>query len=210
MLFPRGKLICTKPGNARRFYSPYARTVEEMLTNDVTFVFLCEDRAIAREARTIGKFEYNAGADIDRYALDCSRAEGELNRCPAYEKLRELVKVFVVDGRRLDRHAVTVDVDQDPGNGEVVVTRVCDGDGRCGPIAADCRERLEDWFFDLGKICESCDLQRFPGKTDADLRRPQGANSDDDRHEDPEKSKNVADVHDGSIPFFKRLIGRWK
>ena len=155
-----GRLICTKTKNAKRFWSPWSRTVEFEMSCGNILIYLCEDPTLASQARAIGKFEYDAGADIDRYALGCSAREGCLECCAAYEKMRKLVCGHALDGRKLDRQSITVDIETDPRDGEKRITRVCDGDGRCGPIAFEACDCLGPWLDELSKECENCCYRR--------------------------------------------------
>lgn len=45
-------------------------------------------------------------------------------------------------------------------NGEKRITRVCDGDGRCGPISVEACDSLGPWFDELSKECENCSYRR--------------------------------------------------
>ena len=209
----RGTYIATKPKNIKRLYGIVTKTVESLLPCDGTFIYVCEDAAIANQVRAFGKFKYYAGSDIDRYGVYCPNVKCDLDTCPAYKKIRELVLSGRLDGRKLDPNAITVDVETDPSNGEVVVTRVCNGDGRCGPISADNCDSLEDWWFDLETVAKSCIYCRNHTDNDADqgnvIRCNVSADGVADGAElvecDAEKL-----VHGGIIAFFKRLIGRRK
>lgn len=189
-------LICTKPKNARRFWAPWTRTVEFDMAFGNTLIYLCEDPALAREARAIGKFEYDAGADIDRYALGCSAREGCLESCAAYEKMRKLVRGHALDGRKLDRQAVTVDIETDPRNGEKRITRVCDGDGRCGPIAFEACDSLGPWLDELIKECENCCYRR--NAADGKVGKVKVV----------AESEGSEEAHGGIMAFLKRCFGK--
>ena len=204
------KWLCTKPGNKRRFDHPWVRSILLCeLPCGASLFYIAQDESLASQARAVGKFEYNPGRDIDRYGLNVACEVVEPDGCPAYQKTRELVEALVLDGRRFDVSAVTVDVEKDTVNGNVVVARVCDGDGRCGPIAFNATECIEDGFSDLMVVSESC---KFCGR--AVVEKADNANhgcndgsevaimGDDIRNDD------VKTGHSGIIAFFRRLFGR--
>lgn len=204
------KWLCTKPENEKRFRHPWVRRILLCeLPCGAQLFYIAQDASLASQARAVGKFEYNPGRDIDRYGLNVSCEVVELDGCPAYQKTRELVEAFVLDGRRFDANAVTVDVEKDPVNGNVVVARVCDGDGRCGPIAFNATECIEGGFTDLMVVSESCKFRRcavVEKADDANHDRNDGSEvaimGDDIRNDD------VKTRHGGIIAFFRRLFGR--
>ena len=209
-----GSVICTKPGNARRFHGPWSRAIGILrLPCGARLIYCAEDAAIASQARACGKLEYNAGRDIDRYCLYAACKEGDLDSCPAYQKIRELVERLALDGRRFDRNAVTVDVEPNAVNGEMVVTRVCEGDGRCGPIAFECTDHFAAWWHDLKTISLACEFCRQPGEVCADGGNGERRNGDAAVRVPGDGVVDGADdgsenVHGGIIAFFKRLLGR--
>lgn len=184
MLFPRGKLICTKPANARRF----SRAIETTLAWPVRLLYVPEVAAVAEKARSVGELKYNPGFDIDRFALQCARLDVEPESCPAFKKLRVLLETRVFDGRHLDPSFVSVEVEKDLLDGKVHVTRVCHGDGTCGPIAEYHEDGFEMWK-ELRTACAECDkhTEKCPGDAD---------------------DGNDKLAHGGIIPFFKRLFGK--
>ena len=190
MLDFKRSLICTKPKNAKRFWNPWSRTVKFTMPCDTLLIYLCEDPALASQARAIGKFEYDAGADIDRYALGCSARVENLECCAAYEKMRQLVHGHALDGRKLDRQAVTVDIETDPRNGKKRITRVCDGDGRCGPISVEACDSLGPWVDELSKECENCSYRR--NAADDKVGKGKGV----------AEGKGFEEVHGGIIAFI--------
>ena len=154
--------LCTKPGNRKRFYHPWARIIEIYeLPCGAKLCFLAEHTAIAHEAHAVRQFEYNAGADIDRYALRVTCEKVKLDGCPAFQKMRELVGSHMLDGREYDPLAVTVEVEPNAPDGKADVASVCHGDGRCGPIAVDYRDCSEDWLPALKAIAEKCDQNSY-------------------------------------------------
>ena len=206
------KWLCTKPENEKRFRHPWVRRILLCeLPCGAQLFYIAQDASLASQARAVGKFEYNPGRDIDRYGLNVACEVVELDGCPAYQKTRELVEAFVLDGRRFDANAVTVDVEKDTVNGNVVVARVCDGDGRCGPIAFNATECIEGGFSDLMVVSESCKFRRcavVEKADDANHDRNDGSEvaimGDDIRNDD------VKTWHGGIIAFFRRLFGRGK
>ena len=155
-MMPNGKLICTKPGNERRFRIPGNMAIRASLTDYAIFIYLPEESALAEKARSVGEFEYNPGFDIDRFAFECACGEGETDRCPAFKKLRELLAAKAIDGRCFDPSFVPIEFKEDLENGKRHVTRVCHGDGRCGPIAFKYEDGLEVWP-ELRAACAKCD-----------------------------------------------------
>lgn len=210
-----GGIICTKPGNRKRFYHPWANVIViYTLPCGAKLCFLAEDTAIAHEAHAIRQFEYNAGADIDRYVLCVTCEEVEFDRCPAFQKMRELVGSHVLDGREYDRQAVTIQVEPDLLDGKPTVASVCHGDGRCGPIAVDYRDSSENWLPALKAIAEKCDHNSYHSG-DANVvvsdKAPDGTgqlSGQADVVADIGASDGVENVHSGIIAFFKRLLGR--
>ena len=206
-------LLCTKPGNRKRFYHPWTKVIEiYKLPCGAKLYFLAEDTAIAHEAHAIRQFEYNAGADIDRYALSVTCEEVEFDRCPAFQKMRELVGSHMLDGREYDRQAVTIQVEPDPLDGKPTVASVCHGDGRCGPIAVDYRDSSDDWLPTLKKVAAECKYNSNDS-CDANVvvseKAPDDAGKGDAVTDNrvPDGDKNV---HGGIIAFFRRLFGRGK
>lgn len=189
-MMPNGKLICTKPGNARRFSHPCNRAIETTLAWPVLLLYIPEVAAVAEKARSVGELEYNPGFDIDRFALKCTWLDVEPESCPAFKKLLELLEAHVFDGRNLDPSFVSVEVEKDLLDGKVHVTRVCHGDGTCGPVAEYNEDGLEAWK-ELRTACAECDKHAE--------KRPGDADDGNDKL-----------VHGGIIAFFKRLIGRLK
>lgn len=185
-----GKLICTKPGNERRFRLPGNMSIKASLTDYALFIYVPEISALANKARSVGKFEYDPGFDIDRFAIECACGISETDCCPAFKKLREMVAAHAIDGKCFDPSFVAIDVEKNPLDGEVHVTRVCHGDGRCGPIAFEYEDGLEAWP-ELRSACEECDKHAKKSSSGAD-------------------NGNGKLVHGGIIAFFKRLIGRRK
>ena len=193
--------LCTKPGNKKRFYHPWVRRILLCeLPCGAQLFYIAQDASLASQARAVGKFEYDPGRDIDRYGLNVACEVVELDGCPAYKKTRELVEAFVLDGRRFDATAVTVDVEKDTVNGNVVVARVCDGDGRCGPIAFNAAECIEDGFSDLMAVSASCKFRRTPSVVCTIACDDKAKNTNNDH-------KNI---HGGIIAFLRRLFGRGK
>ena len=203
--------LCTKTGNRKRFHHPWAHVIViYKLPCGAKLCFLAEDTAIAHEARAVRQFEYEAGADIDRYALSVTCEEVEFDRCPAFQKMRELVGSHMLDGREYDRHAVTIEVEPDPLDGKPTVASVCHGDGRCGPIAVDYRDSSDDWLPALKKVAAECKYNSNDS-CDANVvvseKAPDSAGKGDavTDNEAPDGGKNV---HGGIIAFFRRLFGR--
>lgn len=213
-VWPRANhLLCTKPGNKKRFHHPWSNVIViYKLPCGAKLCFLAEHTTIAHEAHAIGQFEYNAGADIDRYALSVTCEEVEFDRCPAFQKMRELVGSHVLDGREYDRQAVTIQVEPDPLDGKPTVASVCHGDGRCGPIAVDYRDSSDDWLPALKKVAAECKYNSNDS-CDANVvvseKAPDSAGKGDAVTDNrvPDGDKNV---HGGIIAFFRRLFGRGK
>lgn len=205
--------LCTKPGNKKRFCHPWSNVIVIYeLPCGAKLCFLAEHTTIAHEAHAIGQFKYNAGADIDRYALRVTCEEVEFDRCPAFQKMRELVGSHMLDGREYDRQAVTIQVEPDPLDGKPTVASVCHGDGRCGPIAVDYRDSSDDWLPALKKVAAECKYNSNDS-CDANVvvseKAPDSAGKGDAVTDNrvPGGDKNV---HGGIIAFFKRLFGRGK
>lgn len=193
--------LCTKPKNEKRFRHPWVRSILLCeLPCGAQLFYIAQDASLASQARAVGKFEYDPGRDIDRYGLNVACEVVELDGCPAYKKTRELVEAFVLDGRRFDATAVTVDVEKDTVNGNVVVARVCDGDGRCGPIAFNAAECIEDGFSDLMVVSESCKFCGTPSVVCTIACDDKAKNTNNDH-------KNI---HGGIIAFLRRLFRRGK
>ena len=193
--------LCTKPKNEKRFRHPWVRSILLCeLPCGAQLFYIAQDASLASQARAVGKFEYDPGRDIDRYGLNVACEVVELDGCPAYQKTRELVEAFVLDGRRFDANAVTVDVEKDTVNGNVVVARVCDGDGRCGPIAFNAAECIEDGFSDLMVVSESCKFCGTPSVVCTIACDDKAKNTNNDH-------KNI---HGGIIAFLRRLFRRGK
>jgi len=210
-------LLCTKPGNRKRFYHPWSNVmVIYTLPCGAKLCFLAEHAAIALEAHTVRQFEYNAGADIDRYALSVTCKEVKLNSCPAFHKLRELVGSHMLDGREYDKLAVTIQVEPNALDGKTEVTSICYGDGRCGPIAVDYRDCSENWLPALKAIAEKCDHNSYHS-SDANVVVSEKAPGGTGQHSgqadvvaDIGASDGVENSHSGIIAFFRRLFGRGK
>ena len=228
-----GNIICTKPGNARRFqnerrdlwvrtaYLP-GRELDGLYTwksfapngykldhkNFFCVIhFLLEDEMLGLQYRLIGKSYYNPVFDIDRYAVECGAFYREGGVCPVFEKLRAILDEQILRG------ADKLDVIDDAGR-----TFVCNGDGRVGPIAPFARD--DDFKFlplaqDLAAICQACEFCRQPGEVRAD-----GGNGE---RRDGDATVRVAGdgvvdgandgseiFHVGIIAFFRRLFGRRK
>ena len=203
--------LCTKPGSRKRFYHPWTKVIEiYKLPCGARLCWLPEQPAIAHEAHAIRQFEYNAGADIDRYALHVTCEEVEIDRCPAFQKMRELVGSHMLDGREYDPCAVTIEVEPDLLDGKAAVASVCHGDGRCGPIAVDYRDCSENWLPALKAIAAQCNYNAYDSG-DANVVVSEKAPCDAGKgdavtdNEAPDGGKNV---HSGIIAFFKRLLGR--
>lgn len=204
--------LCTKPRNKKRFYHPWVRRILLCeLPCGAQLFYIAQDASLASQARAVGKFEYDPGRDIDRYGLNVACGVVELDGCPAYKKTRELVEAFVLDGRRFDANAVTVDVEKDPVNGNVVVARVCDGDGRCGPIAFNATECIEGGFSDLMVVSESCKFRRTPSPVQgAPCVEHTECNASDGYPDSHQPNNDLDDSHGVIIAFFRWLFRRGK
>ena len=156
-MFDMSDVICTKPKNGKRFFS--VRTRQHMiavLPCGVALYYLAESEPIASKARAVCKLEYDAGADIDRYAFFGAHDDCNAESCAAFKILRELVEARVLDGRTFDPNHVAVEVDEKAADGQSGVTYICNGDGRCGPIAEDATSRLPARFAELEQAAENC------------------------------------------------------
>lgn len=157
-------IICTKPKNSKRFFLARAKVhMIAVLPCGVALYYLAESEPIASKARAVCKLEYDAGADIDRYAFLGAHNDCNAESCPAFKILRELVEARVLDGRTFDPSHVTVEVDEKTTDGKSGVTCICNGDGRCGPIAEDATSCLPERFAELEKAAENCCNRRDYG-----------------------------------------------
>jgi len=217
-----GNIICTKPGNARRFQNErrdlWVRTAElppRPGYDPLGFGagcykfkqpnFFCrihyrmEDESLALQHRLIGKGDYNPVFDIDRYAVECGAFYREGGVCPVFEKLRAVLDEQILRG------ADKLDVRDDAGR-----TFVCDGDGRVGPIAPFVRDDYHKFLpleQDLASICQACEYRRDESGNSADeyaeLLEYNGKTVNN-------RLKYGKNIHGGIIPFFRRLLGRRK
>jgi hypothetical protein len=209
--------LCTKPGNRKRFYHPWANVIViYTLPCGAKLCFLAEHPAIAHEAHTVRQFEYNAGADIDRYALCVTCEEVKIGGCPAFQKMRELVGSHMLDGREYDSLAVTIEGESNTFDGKTTIASICYGDGRCGPIAVDYRDCSENWLPALKAIAEKCDHNSYHSG-DANVvvsdKAPDGTgqlSGQADVVAGIGASDGVENSHGGIIAFFRRLLGRRK
>ena len=184
-------VICTKPKNGMRFWGKRANIhLIAVLPCGMALYFLSESEPIASKARAVCKFEYDAGADIDRYAIFGAHNDCNAESCPAFKILRELVEARVLDGRAFDPSHVTVKVDEKAADGKGGVTYICNGDGRCGPIAEDATSCLPARFAELEIAAENCCYRRDYGCQARDL-------IEIEKH-------HVR--HGGIIAFFRRLF----
>ena len=150
-------IICTKPKNSMRFWSKHAKMhMIAVLPCGVALYYLAESEPLASKARAVCKLEYDAGADIDRYAFLGAHNDCNAESCPAFKILRELVVARVLDGRAFDPSHVTVEVYEKTADGKSGVTYICNGDGRCGPIAEDATSCLPARFAELEIAAENC------------------------------------------------------
>ena len=183
-----GSLICTKRGNLRRFTDPDIRKVVRYLTGSSCLIYIPQDAALAENARAVGELKYDPRFDIDRVCISCIKNDVENDGCAAFKILREALETKVANLQVLDPSFVPVEVEKNPDDGKVLVTRVCNGDGRCGPVSAKHEYGFELWP-ELCAACAQCDqnTEKRPGYAD-------------------NGNNNLA--HGGIIAFFKRLIRR--
>ena len=182
-------VICTKPKNGMRFFSVHTKLhMIAVLPCGVALYYLAESEPIASKARAVCKLEYDAGADIDRYAFFGAHNDCNAESCPAFKVLRELVEARVLDGRTFDPSHVTIEVDEKAADGKGGVTYICNGDGRCGPISEDATSCLPARFAELEKAAENC------------------CNCRDYRREARDCVELKCVNHGGIIAFFRRLF----
>ena len=182
-------VICTKPKNGMRFFSVHAKLhMIAVLPCGVALYYLAESEPVASKARAVCKLEYDAGADIDRYAFFGANDDCNAESCPAFKILRELVEARVLDGRTFDPNHVAVEVDEKAADGKGGVTYICNGDGRCGPISEDATSCLPARFAELEIAAENC------------------CNRRDYSCEARDRVKLKCVNHGGIIAFFRRLF----
>lgn len=185
--------LCTKPGNERRFEvgDMFGRLRQICyLPCDGSVGYLAEDAAFAQQARTVCELEYEAGFDIDRFFILARCGEHDFHRCPAFQVLEEILARRMLDGRAFDRHAVTVEVEEDPTDGNRHVTYIGNGDGRAGAIRFEAKDRYAAWLSQLEAACENCGRR---------------GNDGGERGDDGDGAVEVK--HGGIIAFFRRMFG---
>ena len=183
-----GSYICTKKENCCRFTDPDIRKVVRYMTGSSSLLYIPQDAALAEKARAVGEFKYDPRFDIDRVCICCIKNNVENDGCAAFKILRESLETKVANLQVLDPSFVPVEVEKNPDDGKVLVTRVCNGDGRCGPVSAKHEDSFELWP-ELCAACAQCDKNADHGCG--------GTNNGND---------NLA--HGGIIAFFKRLFRR--
>lgn len=191
-------------------------------SDDVVVVYLEPEESgdVTYNRLAGGKFEYHAFRDIDRYLLKCRVGNVQDEKCPAWQKLREVLAVGGADLAIAVGDRFAVRLEDDSGYGEVGVPYVGHGDGAIGPIArklCSCRRYpLEA----VALACQSCQFKACErsalGSARGDERQKRNDNADKP-NQGADKSNQDAGiacrdgsekVHGGIIAFLKRCFGR--